>query len=79
MSTKAPDKVDGAIAAEAAPEQRVQMQVVLGTSRRTIVVNVPADLTPIEMLDFIGWCGSKALPDLAQIAHPGRSRLLLPT
>lgn len=78
MSTKAPDKVDEAISG-VAPEQRVQMQVVLGTSKRTIIVNVPADLTPIEMLDFIGWCGSKALPDLAQITHPGRSRLLLPT
>ncbi len=69
-------KLDRAVKAAEAPEQRVSVQVSVGPER-FVVVNVPVDMTAMEMLALLAYLPNGLPKLLAGQRAPG-PRLLVP-
>ena len=71
----AADKVEKAIAAAAAPPPAATLRVRLHTGRE-IGLMVPVDLTPIEVVDMVGYIARQLPAKLAEARGPA-SRLVV--
>ena len=72
------DPIDDAIAAAAASEeQRLTIQVKLGTGR-IVALNLPIDLTPLEAIEMISYVSTRMPAKLVE-ASQRRPQLLVPT
>lgn len=72
------DSIDDAIAAAAASEeQRLTIQVKLGTGR-IVALNLPIDLTPLEAIEMISYVSTRMPAKLVE-ASQRRPSLLVPT
>lgn len=72
------DPIDNAIsAAAAAEEQRLTIQVTLGTGR-IVALNLPVDLTPLEAIEMISYVSTRMPAKLVE-ASKHRPSLLVPT
>ena len=72
------DPIDEAIAAAAeSEEQRLTIQVKLGTGR-IVALNVPVNLTPLEAIEMISYISTRMPAKLVEAAQR-RPSLLVPT
>lgn len=64
------DPIDAAI--EATAVKMAHIQVTLGTTGRPVAVEVPVDITAIELLDLIQWTAHPQglIQQLASLRHP---------
>lgn len=60
------DPIDAALAAAEAPTQvaMVERMVTISSTGRPVVVAYPQDVTDGELLEFVGWVGSRLLGEL---------------
>lgn len=71
--------IDAAIAAAAHPPvaQRWQGTVVMPSTGREVRFDIPADLTPVELIEVVGFVTTQ-LPHELSKAQSSRPRILVP-